>query len=125
MMPDRKILVVDDNADAADSLAEALQMLGHVVEVAYDGASALRVAPAFRPDIALLDIGLPTMDGYELGQQLRAALDNTTLKLIALTGYGRENDRRRTAAAGFDRHLVKPIDLDRLQSAIEELFPPA
>jgi CheY-like chemotaxis protein len=125
MIPDRKILVVDDNADAADSLSEALQMLGHLVQVAYDGPSALRVAQTFQPDLALLDIGLPAMDGYELGQQLRASSSNTLLKLVALTGYGQETDRRRTADAGFDRHLVKPVDFDRLQAVIEELFPKA
>lgn len=123
MTRDRKILVVDDNKDAADSLCEALQMLGHAVEVAYDGASALRMAGAFQPDLALLDIGLPTMDGYELGQQLRASLSDATLKLVALTGYGQETDRQRTAAAGFDYHLVKPVDFERLQSVIKELFP--
>lgn len=125
MIPDRKILVVDDNTDAADSLSEALQMLGHIVEVAYDGPSALRVAQNFQPDLALLDIGLPAMDGYELGQQLRASSSNASLKLIALTGYGQETDRRRTTDAGFDRHLVKPVDFDRLQAVIEELFPKA
>lgn len=123
MIPDRKILVVDDNTDAADSLCEALQMLGHIAEVAYDGPSALRIAQAFQPDLALLDIGLPAMDGYELGQQLRASSSNASLKLVALTGYSQETERRRTAAAGFDRHLVKPIDFDRLQAVIEELFP--
>lgn len=125
MNPDRKILVVDDNTDAADSLSEALQLLGHVVEVAYDGAAALQVAPSFQPDLALLDIGLPAMDGYELGQQLRACLGEAPLKLVALTGYSQETDRRRTTDAGFDRHLVKPVDFDRLQALIEELLPAA
>lgn len=122
MIQDRKILVVDDNMDAADSLSEALQLLGHAVQVAYDGPSALRVAQAFRPDLALLDIGLPAMDGYELGQQLRVSLSDTPLKLVALTGYGQDTDRRRTTDAGFDRHLVKPVDFDRLQAVIEGLF---
>jgi CheY-like chemotaxis protein len=125
MIQDRKILVVDDNMDAADSLSEALQLLGHVVQVAYDGPSALRVAQAFRPDLALLDIGLPAMDGYELGQQLRVSLSGTPLKLVALTGYSQDTDRRRTTDAGFDRHLVKPVDFDRLQAVIEELFAAA
>jgi CheY-like chemotaxis protein len=125
MIQDRKILVVDDNMDAADSLSEALQLLGHVVQVAYDGPSALRVAQAFRPDLALLDIGLPAMDGYELGQQLRVSLSDTPLKLVALTGYSQDTDRRRTTDAGFDRHLVKPVDFDRLQAVIEELFAAA
>lgn len=119
--PGRRILVVDDNADAADSLREALQLLGHTTHVAYDGPSALEAAEEFRPDLALLDIGLPVMDGYEVGQRLRSAC-GLHVKLVALTGYGQPSDRRRSAEAGFDGHLVKPVDFERLQSLIHELF---
>ncbi|MFL6648570.1 MAG: MEDS domain-containing protein [Sulfurifustaceae bacterium] len=119
--PGRRILVVDDNSDAADSLREALQLLGHATHVAYDGPSALQAAEEVRPDLALLDIGLPVMDGYELGQRLRSRCGRH-VKLVALTGYGQPSDRRRSADAGFDGHLVKPVDFERLQSLIKELF---
>lgn len=118
-----RILVVDDNADAADSLSEVLEMLGHMTCVAYDGPSALRVAETFRPQLALLDIGLPAMDGYELGQRLKETLGAAAPKLVALTGYGQVADRRRSADAGFAHHLVKPLDFDCLEEVIDELFP--
>ncbi len=107
--PSTRVLVVDDNADAAESLAALLRMAGHEVAVAHDPLTALRVAPAFRPAVAILDIGLPVMDGYELATRLRTEL-GFPCHLIALSGYGQEHDRERSAAAGIQDHLVKPAD---------------
>jgi PAS domain S-box-containing protein len=104
-----RLLVVDDNADAADSLALMLQMDGHQVEVAYDGPSALDNALADRPDAVLLDIGLPGLNGYQVARRLREQLGDRT-RLIAITGWGQDSDREQARAAGFDDHLVKPID---------------
>jgi two-component system CheB/CheR fusion protein len=109
-----RVLVVDDNVDAALTLQEFLTMLGHEAAIAHDGVAALEIAAAFRPDIAVLDIGLPVMDGYELARKLRDQLDRGGLRLIAVTGYGQEADRARARDAGFDHHLVKPIALDAL-----------
>ncbi|HEY0710291.1 MAG TPA: ATP-binding protein [Polyangia bacterium] len=115
----RRILIVDDNVDAADMMGEALADFGHQTYVAYDGATALAAAAQFAPDLALLDIGLPVMDGFELARRLRSdAGPERKLRLIALTGYGQESDRRKTAAAGFDAHLVKPVDLSALARVI-------
>ena len=115
----QRILVVDDNDDAATTLAIALEQLGYVVETAYDGPSALEKAHAFRPDVALLDIGLPVMDGYELAARLRELGGAPQRpRLVAITGYGQESDRRRSAAAGFEKHLVKPVDLTQLESIL-------
>jgi signal transduction histidine kinase len=119
---DKRVLVVDDNIDAADLLSDALEGLGYETRTAYDGPSALEAAAAFDPDIALLDIGLPAMDGYELARRLRGrALAAKPLRLIALTGYGRDTDRTLTRDAGFDIHMVKPIDLAGLDAAIRGL----
>jgi signal transduction histidine kinase/DNA-binding response OmpR family regulator len=119
----QRILIVDDNQDAAELLGEALQSMGHVVTVAHDGPSALRASLSFQPEVALLDIGLPVMDGYELAQrllELHATGDSDRpLKLIAITGYGQDSDRERSARAGFEQHLVKPLDLNQLERAIE------
>ena len=114
----RRILVVDDNADAADLLGMLLRAGGHHVRIAHDPLKALDIAAGFDPEIALLDIGLPVMDGYELGMQLR---ERTTpgCRLIALTGYGQESDRKRSEAAGFDSHLVKPIDSQQLLQLVD------
>ncbi|WP_240807872.1 ATP-binding protein [Polyangium spumosum] len=117
-----RILVVDDNEDAAALLAESLGSLGHQTRVASDGPSALRVAEGFHPDIALLDIGLPVMDGYELAHRLRERPELTRLRLIAVTGYGQESDRSLSREAGFDAHLVKPVQFDRLTGLFDELF---
>ncbi|MDB4953984.1 MAG: two-component hybrid sensor and regulator [Myxococcales bacterium] len=106
------VLIVDDNVDAAGLLAEFLTDLGYTTHVAHDGPSALRVAAEQHPTMALLDIGLPVMDGYELGSRLKR--DHKDLRMIAITGYGDATDRRRSEQAGFEAHLVKPIDLERL-----------
>jgi signal transduction histidine kinase/FixJ family two-component response regulator len=112
-----RVLVVDDNADAADLLVEMLRQLGHMPAVAYDGPSALDVAARFNPEVALLDIGLPVMDGYEVGRRLRET--SSKAFLVALTGYGQDSDRERTRSAGFDMHIVKPITFDAVISVIE------
>ncbi|HVT07727.1 MAG TPA: response regulator [Polyangia bacterium] len=120
----RRILLVDDNEDAAELLSMLLVDAGHTVEIAHDAATALSLAPGLAPDVALLDIGLPLMDGYQLGSELRRRLGAQTPALIALTGYGQEKDRQRTAAAGFAAHLVKPIDPQQLLTLIEGLVKP-
>jgi CheY-like chemotaxis protein len=116
-----RLLVVDDNADAAELLSEALELLGYETHRASDGPSALTVAEKVRPRVALLDIGLPVMDGYELAGRLRALDGLTDLKLVAVTGYGQAADRARSEAAGFDAHLVKPISLEAVRKTIEAL----
>ncbi len=119
-----RILVVDDNRDAADILSESLEVLGCETQVAYDGPSALKVAETFQPEVALLDIGLPVMDGYELARLLRQRYADRGLRLIAVTGYGQASDRQQSKEAGFDAHLVKPLDLDVLESLLKRLAAP-
>jgi CheY-like chemotaxis protein len=116
-----RVLIVDDNQDAARLLAALLIHHGHATCVALDGPSALRMAQDFGPDIALLDIGLPGMDGYELAGRLRETPGLADVRLMAVTGYGQESDRQRSAAAGFDTHLVKPIDLIELLKHMDAL----
>lgn len=113
-----RVLIVDDNVDAAEMLAEALGMRGCLTRVAYDGPGALRVYQEFQPTLALLDIGLPGMDGYELAGHLRALNGIGDLRLIAVTGYGQHRDRQRSRAAGFETHLVKPVDFDALDRVL-------
>ncbi|WP_437907065.1 ATP-binding protein [Sorangium sp. So ce327] len=115
-----RILLVDDNLDAVELLAESLGALGYTTRVAYDGPSALRIAEKFAPDVALLDIGLPVMDGYELARRLREQPAGERVRLFAITGYGQEADFRRSKGAGFETHLVKPIQIDRLTALLEE-----
>jgi len=117
-----RILVVDDNRDAAETLHDGLVNFGYVVEVAFDGASALKIAKEFRPVVALLDIGMPVMNGYELAGRLRGLGELTeSIRLVAVTGFGQPGDKERALAAGFDRHLVKPVDLKTLTRVIEDL----
>ena len=115
----RWILVVDDNRDAAETLALMLQQLGGTVKVAYDGPEALALCLTFTPDAVLLDLGMPGMDGYEVARRLRASPAGQTLELIAISGWGQEEDRRRSAAAGFDQHLVKPVSLQGILSCLD------
>jgi signal transduction histidine kinase/ActR/RegA family two-component response regulator len=117
----RCVLVVDDNEDAAHGIAAWLKAQGHTVRVAFDGPSALRAAAELRPEIALLDIGLPLMDGYELAGRLRALPSLHDVKLVAITGYGQDADRARSAAAGFEEHLVKPVMLERIAALVDTL----
>jgi PAS domain S-box-containing protein len=116
--PPRRVLVVDDNRDAADSLAVLLRLMGQDVCVAYDGPSALAQAQEFRPALVLLDIGMPGMDGYEVARRLRQQPELGNVVVAALTGWGQEGDRRRSAEAGFDRHLVKPVDPAALEALL-------
>lgn len=111
-----RTLVVDDNEDAAESIAAWLRAVGHDVRVAYDGPQALEIARRFTPEVALLDLGLPGMDGYEVGMRLRRLMP---LRLIAITGYGQERDRDRTREAGFECHLVKPVSPERVLEAMQ------
>ena len=115
-----RILLVDDNADGRETLALALTALGHDVHTAADAFEALQMAPHCRPDVAVLDIGLPVMDGYELAVRMRA-LDGRPIRMIAVTGYGQPSDKSRARAAGFCAHFVKPVDFDALVSAVERL----
>jgi CheY-like chemotaxis protein len=116
----RRVLIVDDNRDAADSLSEGLTACGHLTAVAYDGPAALKTAAAFQPEVVFLDIGLPVMDGYELARRLRTQIA-PDVPLVALTGYGLESDRDQARAAGFHHHLVKPIDLDTVEALVARL----
>jgi CheY-like chemotaxis protein len=109
-----KVLVVDDNLDAADSLALLLRVEGHEVQVCHDGGEALATIAKFQPEVVLLDIGLPGMDGYEVARRLRTHPATESALLVALTGYGQEEDIRRSRAAGFDHHFVKPADVGAL-----------
>ena len=117
----RRILVADDNRDSADSMAMLLRLAGNEVEIAYDGEEALRRADAFRPEVMLVDIGMPQLNGYEVAERLRAEPWGRELVLIAATGWGQEEDRRRTAETGFDAHLVKPVDHDALMQLLGRL----
>ena len=118
-----RLLIVDDNKDAADSLAVLLRFQGHEVRVAHDGASALNVLKEYRPDMIILDLGMPGMDGYEVARRLRRLPGLEKVRLTALTGWGQQTDRRRTAEAGFDHHLVKPVELNDLADLLAELKP--
>jgi signal transduction histidine kinase len=118
---DRRILVVDDNVDSAEAMAMMLQMAGNEVRMSHDGPSALAEAANFRPDVVLLDIGLPGMDGYEVARRLRALPHLQQALLIAQTGWGQADDRRRAREAGFDHHLVKPVELSALHELIAGL----
>ena len=110
----RRVLIVDDNLEAAEMLATLLEAHGYDTSVAGDGPSALAIAPVFKPEVALLDIGLPVMDGYELARRLRSIAGFASTRLVAITGYGQATDRRSSREAGFDEHLVKPVNVDRL-----------
>jgi CheY-like chemotaxis protein len=113
----RRVLVVEDSVDSAETLAELLTLWGHEVQLAHDGATALSAAREFRPQVILLDIGLPDMDGYAVADRLRAEKLGGEM-LVALTGYGEARDRARAEQAGFDRHLTKPVDPSALQDLL-------
>jgi CheY-like chemotaxis protein len=116
--PQRRILVVDDNVDAAESLALVLRMEGHEVRVAHDGPAALAAVEAEPPDLVFLDIGMPVMNGYDVAQRLRQRPGLENLVLVAMTGWGQEEDRRRSQEAGFDHHLVKPVEPETLHKLL-------
>lgn len=117
----RRVLVVDDNHDAADTLALLLELMGHETRTAHDGVEALSAAEAFRPEVVLLDIGLPKMNGYEVCRRLREQPWGQSAFLVALTGWGQADDLRQASEAGFDRHLVKPVEEGVLQRVLAEM----
>jgi CheY-like chemotaxis protein len=116
-----RVLVVDDNVDAAETLTTFLEMIGAQARAVHDGPGAVAEAPAFRPDLVLLDIGLPGMSGYDVARALRGDASLAGVVLVALTGWGAEDDRRKAKEAGFDHHLTKPVDLDVLQDMLQRL----
>jgi CheY-like chemotaxis protein len=114
----RRVLVIDDNVDSAEMLAEFMTMKGHDVRMALTGPEALLVFDRFRPDVVLLDIGLPGMNGYEVAQRIRELPSGGRTLLVALTGFGQSADRDRTAQAGFDIHLVKPVEPEAISRLV-------
>jgi CheY-like chemotaxis protein len=121
-MPDlRRVLIIEDNVDAADSLREALELCRHSVEVAYTGTEGIEKVHRFRPEVVLCDIGLPGMDGYEVARAIRADSQLERVALVALTGYASPEDVTRALEAGFDRHLAKPPSIDKLEQLLSSL----
>jgi CheY-like chemotaxis protein len=118
----RRVLVVDDNVDAAELLVDVLARFGCTAHAVHDGPAALAAVEAFRPDVALLDIGLPVMDGYELARRLAQQPGLADLRLVAVTGYGQRQDRDRSARAGFHAHLVKPLELTQLRQTLAQVM---
>jgi two-component system CheB/CheR fusion protein len=116
--PPRRVLIVDDNEDAANSLAMILKLGGHETASVYTAVDALRRAADFKPDVVLLDIGLPGMDGYEVAQKMRELPGLRDIRLVAVTGYGRSDDRLRARDAGFDDHLTKPVEFAVLERTL-------
>jgi len=121
----RRVLVVDDNQDTADSLALMLEALGHEARTAYDGARAIAVADEFRPDVILMDIGMPRFNGFQAAQRIRAQPWADRVVLIAITGWAREEDRECAKEAGFDAHLTKPVDLKLLFRLLSVMNQPS
>jgi CheY-like chemotaxis protein len=117
-----RVLIVDDYADAADLLAEALSFAGYEVRTANDGPAAIEIFERESPAAAFIDIGMPGMDGYEVARKLRTRPNGAKAYLVALTGHSGETDRRRSVDAGFDLHLVKPVDLTKVATLLEERF---
>jgi two-component system CheB/CheR fusion protein len=123
-LPRRRVLIVDDNTDAAHTLAMLMEIGGHVVQLCYDGHSALTECEKFLPEVVLLDIGLPGLDGLEVARRLRSMNLSPRPMLVALTGYGQAEDMRRSHEAGFDHHLVKPADPQTLTALMASLRQP-
>jgi CheY-like chemotaxis protein len=119
----KRVLVVDDNADSAESLSLLLELMGHTVRTAHDGEEALEQAETFRPELVLMDIGMPRMDGYEAARRIREAL-GASVVLVALTGWGQDEDKRRSHDAGFNYHLTKPPDPEALEALIADCAQP-
>jgi CheY-like chemotaxis protein len=116
----KRVLIIEDNADVGDSLAALVGILGHDASVLRDGRDALRVAPAAPPDVVLLDIGLPGMDGFEVARRLRSFPELVATRLVACTGYGREDDVRKIREAGFERHFMKPVGAAQLETLLAD-----
>jgi CheY-like chemotaxis protein len=114
-------MVIDDNRDAAESMSMLFELWGHEVVCAYDGRAALAAAAKYRPDAVFLDIGLPGMDGYEIAERLREQPESAHTVLVAITGYGQDEDRRRSREAGIDHHLVKPVAPETLQRLLDSI----
>jgi CheY-like chemotaxis protein len=112
-------LIVDDNVDSAESLARLLRVLGHDVHTVHEGKAALEAVRAQEPGLVFLDIGLPGMDGLEIARRIRQEEELASTVLVAVTGYGQDDDKRRCLEAGFDVHLLKPVDLDALQALLD------
>jgi CheY-like chemotaxis protein len=117
-----RLLIVDDNADACDTLADLLRVMGYEVRCAGDSASAMAILDEYRPSLALLDIGLPGEDGYALASRMRGDARMAQAKLVALSGYGSDKDRSKALGARFDEHLVKPVSIDHLMEVLEQLL---
>ena len=113
-----RALVVDDNIDDAQTLADLLTLTGHEARLAYDGVAVVAVAVAWCPDVVLLDIGLPGLNGFEVAKRIRREAAHSAMVLVALTGYGQASDRQRAREAGFDHHLVKPADFDEVEKIL-------
>jgi CheY-like chemotaxis protein len=120
-----RVLVVDDNRDSADTLAALLEAWGHEVRTLYDGPSVSATVAEFRPNVILLDIGLPKMNGYEVAMQLRKSANDRSMTLVAFTGYGQDEDRRRVREAGFDYHLIKPLEPAELEKILDSVIADA
>ncbi|MEA3124522.1 MAG: two-component system, OmpR family, response regulator [Caballeronia sp.] len=118
----RRVLLVDDSVDAAEAMSMLLETLGHEVRVMNDGPSALSMVDDFAPDVVILDIGLPGMDGFEVAREMRARAVTKTALLIALTGYGADSDKQKARDAGFDHHLVKPVSFTAIETVIAASF---
>ena len=116
----RRVLLIDDNVDASESLAQLLALSGHDTRTAFDGDGGLRLAREFHPEVVFCDLGLPGMSGFDVARALRALPDGREMVLAALTGYGQPGDRERTAQAGFDAHLVKPVDPSVIESFLDD-----
>jgi CheY-like chemotaxis protein len=121
--PARRVLVADDNRDGAEIMSLLLQQYGYEVNVAHSGTEALTVAAQSTPEIAILDIGMPGMTGYEVARRIRAEAWGQRMMLIALTGWGQEEDKKKAFEAGFDHHLIKPIDPDALEALMASGYP--
>ena len=120
-----RVLLVDDNRDAAALIGNLLRRAGHDVQIAHDPSIALEMIVPFRPQVAILDIGLPVMDGYALADEMRRVLGDATPVLIAVTGYGQERDRQKSEQSGFRAHFVKPVDSETMLALLEQLTPAA
>jgi len=120
MSRQRRVLLIDDNLDAAESLAQLLALSGHDARTAVDGVTGLRVAAEFEPEVVFCDLGLTGMSGYEVAKALRELPHGRDVVLVALTGYGQPGDREKTAKAGFDAHLVKPVDPAVIESFLDD-----
>jgi DNA-binding response OmpR family regulator len=114
----RRVLIVDDNEDAAEMLAELVKAWGHSARVAHDGLNAMDVGRVYQPEVVLLDLGLPRVDGFEIARNMRAEPWGSSARIVAVTGWGRDSDRQRSRDAGFDEHLVKPVSVDLLRTML-------